>query len=207
MSKKVKTKKVEYTLKNSALWGIFWFFVLVFIDQITKAAADAYFHQSGVENPIVIIPEMISLTITYNRGIAFSGFANAGSWVKIGIVIATAAMMLLLAVFYFKTDKRRRFMRVALVLVVAGGIGNLIDRIYYRVWETAASGGVRDMVNVNIIFDFGCCNFADFFIVAGAVMLLLAMFFFDRDALFPVGKYKALAKEQEEADGNKPAQI
>ena len=206
MSKKFKKEK-EYTLTNSALWGIFWFFALLLIDQLTKAAADAYFHQSGVENPIVILPDMISLTITYNRGIAFSGLADAGPAVKIGIVAATALIMFLLTVFYFKTDKRRSFLRAAIVLVVAGGIGNLIDRIYYRVWDASSLGGVRDLVNVKLIFDFGCCNFADFFIVAGAVMLLLSMFFFDRDALFPVGKYKKLAKEQEEADENKPAQI
>ena len=52
---------------------------------------------------------------------------------------------------------------------------------------------------LNIIFDFGVCNFADFFITGGAVLLVLALLFFDTDAIFPVGKkYKALAKEAEE---------
>ena len=46
--------------------------------------------------------------------------------------------------------------------------------------------------------DFGVCNFADFFIVGGAIALIVSMLFFDTDAFFPVGKYKALAQEAEE---------
>ncbi|MBO5277803.1 MAG: hypothetical protein J6B05_04020, partial [Clostridia bacterium] len=38
------------------------------------------------------------------------------------------------------------------------------------------------------------CNFADFFITGGAVALIVSLFFFDKDALFPVGKYKEMAK-------------
>ena len=106
--------------------------------------------------------------------------------------------MTLLAVLYFKSDKRRTFMRLALVFVVAGGVGNLIDRVYYRVWDPETLYGVRDMVDLSR-FGFAVCNFADFFITGGAVMLVLALLFFDKDAVFPIGKkYKALSKEAEE---------
>ena len=54
--------------------------------------------------------------------------------------------------------------------------------------------------------DFTVCNFADFFIVGGAIFLILSLLFLDRDAMFPVGKYKALAKEQEALDQEKKAQ-
>ena len=65
--------------------------------------------------------------------------------------------------------------------------------------------GVRDMVRLKIfMFDFGVCNFADFFIVGGAITLMVAMLFFDAGALCPLTKkYKALSKEYMEAEERK----
>ena len=60
---------------------------------------------------------------------------------------------------------------------------------------------IGNLFGWNNFLDFGICNFADFFIVGGAIALLFAFFFFDKDAFFPVGKYKALAKEGEEKEG------
>ena len=58
--------------------------------------------------------------------------------------------------------------------------------------------GVRDMVDLDR-FGFAVCNFADFFITGGAATLVLALLFFDRDALLPMGKkYKALAQEADD---------
>ena len=54
------------------------------------------------------------------------------------------------------------------------------------------------------MFDFGVCNFADFFIVGGAITLMAAILFFDAGALFPLTeKYKALSKEYEEKEEKK----
>lgn len=205
MSKKMLKEDSRYSLKGSSLWGVLVFAVLIFIDQITKFAADVYFNMEGV-TPIVLIPNgVLSLCISYNPGIAFGGFGDSGAPAKIAIVIGTAVLMLALTVLYFKMDKRRSFMRNSIVFVVAGGVGNLIDRLYYKIWIPSELG-VRDMVQIDFgnlfglenFLDFGICNFADFFIVGGAIALLLAFIFFDRDAFFPLGKYKTLAKEEEE---------
>ena len=188
----------KFSLKNSSLWGILLFVGLLLIDQLTKFWADAYFSAEGAPNSVKIIPGWIELCQHYNKGIAFSGLNDAAPWVKILLIIGTAALMALFSVFYFKTDKRRSFLRLAIVLIVAGGIGNLIDRLYFKMWIPDALYGVRDMVMVDFqILDFGICNFADFFISAGAVMLVLAISFFDTDAFIPLGKYKALAEEAE----------
>ena len=112
-------------------------------------------------------------------------------------------MMLVLGVMYFTVDTRRTLLRIAFVFIVAGGIGNFIDRMYYQVWDPASASvlpngavGVRDMVDISRL-GFAVCNFADFFISAGAVMLVLALLFFDGTAVWPVGKkYKALAEEE-----------
>ena len=203
----------KHSLKGSRLWGVLLFAILVFIDQITKIVADVYFgNVPSAPESIAIIPGVIELTMEYNRGIAFSMFSGAGQAGKIAIVVGTALIMLAVSVVYFKIDKRRTLLRIALVLIVAGGVGNLIDRVYYQVWDPAtATGfrdGVRDMVRVDFkIMDFGVCNFADFFISGGAVLFILSLLFFDKDAIFPVGeKYKALAKEAQEAEEKKKAE-
>lgn len=90
-------------------------------------------------------------------------------------------MMIVLSVFYALLDKRRKTLRISLIFVVAGGIGNLIDRIVFKMWQTGGAKGVRDMVDVSGIkfgsFNFGICNFADFFITAGAILLVLSFLF------------------------------
>ena len=196
----------RYEAKLSFLWGVLLFFLLLFIDQITKVIADVYFNAKGV----------IGLCISYNDGIAFGSFGDASPLVKIGIIVGTGVMMIALAVVWCKADYRRRFLRVALIFVIAGGVGNLIDRLYYRIWDVSSTLGVRDMVQIDFgaifreflhinvsdtFLNFGVCNFADFFIVGGAIALVLALLFFDKDAIFPLGKkYKALAKEAEEKE-------
>lgn len=195
--KKKKLIKQKYSTKGSSYWGILIFGILILVDMLTKLAADVYFSRAGAPAKIDIIPGWLALTITYNRGISYGMGDNAPEWIKLLVVIATALLMAVFAVAYFKMDKRRALLRIALVFIVAGGVGNLIDRVYYRVWEADGIYGVRDMVDLSR-FGFAVCNFADFFITGGAVALVLALLFFDRDAVWPMTeKYRMLAKEHE----------
>lgn len=190
-----KEKRAK-SLKGSCLWGILLFFVLIFIDQLTKALAAAYLDPA---DSVPIVKGWLEIRIVYNRGISYGLGDGAKPWVKIAVIVATAVMMAALAVLYFKVNRNRKLVRTALVFIVAGGVGNLIDRVYYKVWEPGGLLGVRDMVDVSR-FGFAVCNFADFFITAGAVMIVLSFLFFDKDALFPVGKYKEQhLKEKEKA--------
>lgn len=183
-------------LKGSSWWGILVFAILILIDQTTKIAAEIFL-KDGKE--IFILSDWITLKLVYNRGISYGLGDDASPWVKLCVIGATAVIMLILTIAYFCTDKRRGCLRTAFVFVVAGGVGNLIDRLYYKVWEAGGLLGVRDMVNVSR-FGFAVCNFADFFITAGAIMLVLSFLFFDRDAFFPVGKYKTLQKEMKDKE-------
>ena len=194
MSRKVKKQKKISPLKGSNLWGLLLFSILLLIDMLTKIAADAYFSQASAPSKIDIIPGWISLRITYNKGIAYGLGTGSATWLKIGVIALTGVLMIGLSILYFKLDKRRSWIRLALVFVIAGGVGNFIDRVYYQVWDVNAVYGVRDMVDLSR-FGFAVCNFADFFISGGAVALVLALLFFDKEAMWPVGKYKALAKE------------
>ena len=181
---------------TAPLWGMLLFFILILIDQLTKLFADVYFNSTGAPNQITLIDGWLWLRITYNRGISYGLGANSSPALKIAVIVLTAVMMAGLLVWYFRLDKNRRFMRLALVFVVAGGVGNLIDRVHYRVWDPTTKLGVRDMVDLSK-FGFAVCNFADFFITEGAVMLVLSLLFFDKDAVFPIGKYKKLVQAEE----------
>ena len=205
-------EKVKTFLKKSWnvwLWGALLCIGLLAVDLVTKIVADKLWDPGDA--PVKIIPGYLELCLTYNRGMSFSMGANAGVGAKIGVIIATAVLFVAFGAYYVIMDKRRTWVRVALVLIVAGGIGNLIDRVYYRVWEPYSVAdpstwdGVRDMVRLKIfMFDFGVCNFADFFIVGGAITLMAAILFFDAGALCPLTeKYKALSKEYEEKEEKK----
>lgn len=182
---------------TAPLWGTLLFFILILIDQLTKLFADVYFSATGAPDKIALVDGWLWLRITYNRGISYGLGGDASPALKIAVIALTALIMAGLSVWYFRLDKDRRFIRTALVFVVAGGVGNLIDRVHYRVWDPATYPlGVRDMVDLSR-FGFAVCNFADFFITAGAIMLVLSLLFFDKDAVFPIGKYKKLAQDEE----------
>ena len=192
MRKRMKKEKAVSPLKGSNLWGALIFGVLLLVDMLTKLFADAYFSQPDAPSHIDIIPGWISLRITYNRGIAYGMGSGSPTWAKIAVIAGTGVLMLALAIVYFKLDRRRVWLRTAIVFIVAGGVGNLIDRVYYQVWDPNTFLGVRDMVDLSR-FGFAVCNFADFFITGGAAILVCALLFFDKDALFPTKKYKELA--------------
>ena len=211
-------ERILAIVKSSWFWGVALFALLILVDQLTKIWADWYFVEKMAggdphlvsSQKIVIIPGWLNLCITYNRGISYGMGNNSPMALKIFVIALTAVLMGAFAWFFFKTDKRRTLLRVALVFVVAGGVGNLIDRVYYQVWDPTTNAiirdGVRDMVDLSR-FGFAVCNFADFFISAGAVMLVLSLLFFDSDAMFPLTeKYKSLAKETEEKEERKKAE-
>lgn len=208
----VELNREKRASKGSWWWGVLLFAVLIFIDQITKIMAEVYFCADGAPDQIVIIPGWVNLCITFNRGISYGMGSGASPELKLAVIAVTGVMMLVLAVMYFKVDERRTLLRLAFVFIVAGGIGNFIDRMYYQVWDPATASalpnvadGVRDMVDISRL-GFAVCNFADFFISAGAVMLVLALLFFDSTAIFPVGeKYKQLAEEERQKEEAKEA--
>ncbi len=200
-----EVKKEKYAWLKGALL----FVILLLIDMVTKIVADAYY---DVGDPYFeIIPGYLEWGLAYNRGISFSIGSDAPIPAKIALIAATGVLFVLFAIYYLKIDPRRKWVRVALIFIIAGGVGNLIDRVYYRVWEPFSLAdpstwdGVRDMVRLKIFtFDFGVCNFADFFIVGGAIALIVAILFFDAGAIFPLTKkYKALSKEYEELEEKK----
>src|SRR6188474_2217285 len=95
-------------------------------DQLTKAWATASLKPIG---SIEIIPGVFRLSYALNRGVAFSILADSEleiRWVLASISIGAAVMVL---GYLSRTSPSRARMNGSLALLLAGIVGNLIDRV------------------------------------------------------------------------------
>ncbi len=150
------------TFSQSGLRWLLLSLLVIVLDRVTKAAILDHFELLEVAR----ITAFFNLTLTYNRGAAFS-FLSAGSgwqvWIfgAIAVVISVALIIWLRGIFY-----RQRWLCAAISLVIGGALGNLFDRISY--------GYVVDFLQ----FHWGrlyypVFNCADACICVGAFMLVL----------------------------------
>lgn len=135
-------------------------------DQLTKYWAILYLKD---QPNFLIWPDVFEFEYCENTGAAFSLFRDH-VWLLsvISIVFLTAITV---AVFRVKLPNIR-WVRVAALLIVSGGVGNLIDRL--------ARGFVVDFISVELI-DFPIFNIADCFVCIGAIVLLVYAIFIYKD--------------------------
>ena len=128
---------------------------VVGLDQLTKALAVAYLQPQG---EIPLWKGVLHLHFVRNEGAAFGMFSNH-RWIF--MVFSTVAI-LGLTVYLFRFCKEKMWAKVALAMVIGGGIGNMIDRL--------STGSVVDFIYVALI-DFAVFNVADSFVCVGAGIL------------------------------------
>ena len=174
---------MKVTKKDLLLLGIV-FLVLLAADQITKAVA---FAVMGENAPVtMVIPGFLGFNTVLNEGISFS-IGEGGEWTQPIVIAITAAASIVIAVLICKLPKRRLLLRYALVLILAGAVGNLIDRI--------AMQAVRDFIYMNFGFVDFSNNVADLEITVGAVMLIICLLFVDEEAIFRSAPKEAAVQE------------
>lgn len=138
---------------------------LVGLDQWTKCLAAEHLAQ-----PISLWPDVFELQYCENRGVAF-GMLQGQCWVFIPL---TLIVVIALVVMLFRSEWRHsRIFSVSAALIVAGGIGNLIDRIFH--------GFVTDFLYFKLI-DFPIFNVADCYVTIGAILLFAYLLFFNKGA-------------------------
>lgn len=165
--------------------SILVFAALLTVDLTTKAWAA----ETRINQPEYFLG-FIKFTYAENEGMAWGLFKDNPTAMNF-ITAFTVVLILGLGVLYFTLFKRNTPARIVLAVIEAGAIGNLIDRVVLDY--------VRDMVDVSPL-GFGICNFADFFITFGGVILLFIIVFIGKDALFPLKKeWREEAKREEEA--------
>ena len=104
------------------------------------------------------IPHIMELTYTQNTGAAFSFFSGM-TWL---LTVISLVVSIALAVMLWKRDFPGKMGNLALTLILAGAVGNLIDRLFL--------GFVTDMFATTFI-NFAVFNIADICVCCGGALL------------------------------------
>jgi len=125
---------------------------VVILDQFTKLIITK---NLSLNHPVTVIKGVLSLTLVHNRGAAFGILRNQ---VPLFVLASIFAVILIFA--ELRNNKHRPVYSIALGLILAGALGNLIDRVLF--------GYVIDFLDFHIWPVF---NIADSAITIGAAML------------------------------------
>ena len=131
--------------------------VLIGIDQLIKYWAVQVLLPVGA---MPVLPGIVELRFVYNQGMAFSMLSGKQTF----LILVTAAVLLGVAWYLFARCRGKKLLSAALVLVLSGGVGNLIDR--------ALNGQVVDYINLQFM-TFAVFNFADICVCVGVGLLIL----------------------------------
>ena len=149
---------------------------LIALDLVTKFLEEEQCWQA------VIIPNFIEISNNVrNPGCAFS-FLNDSPYGQPVLITLTMIMLPVLIAAMVLVPERFTLIKLAVSLVIAGAIGNLVDRFAFH--------EVRDFFGINMLFTDGLvyCNFADFFIVIGAIVVIVDLLFVNEYCLLPLTK-------------------
>lgn len=135
--------------------------ILIIADQYTKHLAVKFIKPVG---SVEVIKNILRFSYVENRGAAF-GMLRDARWVFITVTVISIAAIIWWMVF---RRPESRLLRVSLLLILSGALGNLIDRVVL--------GYVTDMIDVAFI-DFPVFNFADCCVVVGAVLFAIYVLF------------------------------
>ena len=141
--------------------------LLVLLDQATKLAAVSALKDGG---PFVLIPGVFQLQYLENRGAAFGLLQNARIFFLAVTLIALAAVIYVLV----RLPLKRKYivLRFLMVLIAAGAVGNMIDRVFL--------GYVRDFLYFSLI-DFPIFNVADIYVTCATILLILLLLFYYKE--------------------------
>lgn len=141
--------------------------ILIGLDQATKYMALVNLKPIG---SMVVVDKFLDLTFVENRGVAFGMFSGQ-RWF---ILLLTGVITVVLVYYYMKLPKTReyKFVRMSMVLIFAGAIGNMIDRVY--------RGYVVDFFEFTF-FQWPVFNVADIYVVIGVLILAFLILFVIKD--------------------------
>ena len=135
--------------------------IIVFFDYISKI----YVKRILSENSYYILSDYIYLEKFYNKGIAFSLFDDGGDLGR-WILVTLVSFVCLYLVYLLLYESLKKYESLALLLILSGGIGNLIDRSF--------RGYVIDFINFYYeSHSFYIFNFADSFITIGVIIYIV----------------------------------
>lgn len=153
--------------RKKHIWASVMILLIILFDQITKYVARAQLMDGKI---ITFIKSIIQLRYAENTGVAFSLFSSSRWFFALLTFMLCAGMLC----YMFSNKCPSLWLYWSLGVVVAGGIGNLIDRIIL--------GYVIDFIEP-IFVNFAIFNIADCAVTCGAVSMMacLVMDMFKKD--------------------------
>lgn len=146
--------------------------ILIAIDQVTKFWVEEFLRDGTGGASVTVIPGLLSFEYLENAAAAMGMFD--GMIYLVMIMSAAVSAAIIAGVFLYKNHTWASYTSAALLL--AGGVGNLIDRL-----TNVTPGGERVVVDfIHIEFFPYIFNFADCCVTVGAVFLLLHAFILAR---------------------------
>lgn len=133
--------------------------ILVMLDQLIKIIILNTI--CGLGRSVEIIPNILKFSYVENTGAAFGTVISRISLIGLNLLIIIVVIKLMISKKYAVDNKTK----LGLSLIAAGGIGNLIDRIF--------RGYVVDYIDVTEIFNYPVFNFADICIVTGVILIMV----------------------------------
>lgn len=141
----------------SVIGAIIFVLSLVGIDQLIKYFVIEYLKPIGV---FELLEGFIRFRYVENTGAVFGSFAS-----HTAVLTVVSIILLVVTVYFLVTQKNKsKLVSFTLLLMIAGGIGNIIDRIRLHF--------VVDYIEPTFI-DFAVFNFADCLITVGAFVLMI----------------------------------
>lgn len=141
-------------------WIILLIIALIIVDQSTKIIIQ----QKLEGQDILIIEGMLKFNYTKNEGIAFSVEQDSITSIITDIII----LAMVIRFMVIQRDKMYKITQISLSLILAGGIGNLIDRIF--------KGGVIDFIDISLLIpNFPIFNLADIFVIVGFIAFAITV--------------------------------
>ncbi len=160
------------------------FVFVIAADQLSKYYVATNF---ALGDTAELINGFIDFVYIHNRGGAW-GMLYGHTYILLPV---TAVIMALCIFMYIKYAKGSKLMLWAIVLVLSGGLGNMIDRIF-------RDGNVVDFLHFEFYPTFPVFNIADCAIVLGAGLLIL---YFILDAVKEAKEKKIKADTEESENG------
>lgn len=150
--------------------------VLLVADQLTKALIA---QKIPFSNSKIVIPGFFNLTHIRNRGAIFGFFSQSDSQLlQILLMLATLVALTLVVYYFFMTPHAERLTKVSLSLILAGALGNLVDRVF--------RGYVIDFLDFYVKkWHWPSFNVADSCVTVGALLLVFVVFFRRRKKCSP----------------------
>lgn len=144
---------------------------LLFLDQLTKHLVIVHLKNRPA---LVLIKGVLELQYFENTGIAFSLFRDRKAFILITGFLVLAVILFFL--FRVPQDRKFRIVHVLMAALVAGALGNILDRIRYDY--------VVDFISF-VLINYPIFNVADCYIVVSATVLFILFLFVYKEEDLP----------------------